>query len=142
MKEVYAQHKKIDDKFLNLFEKKYIIFIEDGTDLKDQLPALPTMTGETRTASIVKNTARDGQSIKSSIEPISAGLKPTGRNLGDKSVISHHTNNDTTIRTFKLPKEQKAGKTVKIDINRYIVKYDFDVASKICPIKSGATYND
>ena len=46
MKEVYSQFKKIDDKFLSLFEKKYIIFIEDGTDLKDQLPSLGSTNTE------------------------------------------------------------------------------------------------
>jgi len=29
-------YKKIDDDFLSLFEKRYILFIEDGTDLKGE----------------------------------------------------------------------------------------------------------
>jgi len=33
-------------------------------------------------------------------------------------------------------------KSIKININKYIAKYDFDVAAKVCPIKSGSTYND
>jgi len=33
-------------------------------------------------------------------------------------------------------------KSIKIDVNRYMIKYDFDVAAKVCPIKSGMTYND
>ena len=28
------KHKRIDDEFLSLFEKRWIIFIEDGVDLK------------------------------------------------------------------------------------------------------------
>jgi len=31
---------------------------------------------------------------------------------------------------------------VKIDINRFRAKYDFDVAKKICPVISGATYHE
>lgn len=33
-------------------------------------------------------------------------------------------------------------KSLKIDVNKFIIKYDFDVASKICPMKSGVEYND
>jgi hypothetical protein len=33
-------------------------------------------------------------------------------------------------------------KQVKIDINRFMAKYDFDIAKKICPTISGATYHD
>lgn len=33
-------------------------------------------------------------------------------------------------------------KSIKIDVNKFIIKYDFDVAARICPIKSGLVYND
>ena len=35
MNELKQQYKKIDDEFLNQFEKRHIIFIEDGVDLQD-----------------------------------------------------------------------------------------------------------
>lgn len=84
-----------------------------------------------------KGTARESVSIKSGHDTRDKGLLHS-----PKSTVVSWRSSEPTKRTFKLPKEQKAGKTIKIDINRYIVKYDFDVASKICPIKSGATYND
>ena len=31
---------------------------------------------------------------------------------------------------------------VKIDIIRYMAKYDFDVARKICPLKGGVQYTE
>ena len=34
LKEIKIKYKKVDDEFLNLFEKRYIIFIENGVDLK------------------------------------------------------------------------------------------------------------
>lgn len=47
---------------------------------------------------------------------------------------------------LRPPREKKAwnhqDKQVKIDINRYQAKYDFDIAKKICPSISGATYHD
>ena len=33
-------------------------------------------------------------------------------------------------------------KKVRIDINPYIAKYDFDIARKICPIKGGANFHE
>lgn len=35
--ELRKRYHKIDDEFLSLFEKRYIIFIEDGTDLMGEL---------------------------------------------------------------------------------------------------------
>ena len=40
IKQVVSQHKKVDDTFLQLFEKRNIIFLEDGTDLKNELGKL------------------------------------------------------------------------------------------------------
>ena len=37
LREVIKQNKKVDDAFLSLFEKRNILFIEDGTDLKGEL---------------------------------------------------------------------------------------------------------
>jgi sRNA-binding regulator protein Hfq len=34
LREIKQQYNKVDDAFLNLFEKRYIIFIENGVDLK------------------------------------------------------------------------------------------------------------
>ena len=34
MADLKSKYKKIDDKFLSLFEKRHIIFVEDGVDLK------------------------------------------------------------------------------------------------------------
>ena len=34
LKEIKIKYNKVDDEFLNLFEKRYIIFIENGVDLK------------------------------------------------------------------------------------------------------------
>ena len=31
---------------------------------------------------------------------------------------------------------------MRIDINKYIAKYDFDVAKKICPMVSGTNYRE
>ena len=31
---------------------------------------------------------------------------------------------------------------MRLDVNRYIVKYDFDVSKRICPLMQGVTYND
>lgn len=36
-KELARRHSKIDDDFLDLFEKRNILFIEDGTDLKGEI---------------------------------------------------------------------------------------------------------
>lgn len=36
-KQLRQRFNKIDDAFLSLFEKKYIIFMQDGTDLKGEL---------------------------------------------------------------------------------------------------------
>ena len=33
-------------------------------------------------------------------------------------------------------------KQLRIDINRYLAKYDFDVAKKICPMVSGTNYRE
>ena len=33
-------------------------------------------------------------------------------------------------------------KKIKIDVNRFRAKYDFDVAKRICPFKGGVQYND
>jgi len=33
-------------------------------------------------------------------------------------------------------------KEVKIDVVRYLAKYDFDVARKICPLKGGVEYTE
>ena len=37
VKELAKKYHKIDDAFLSLFEKKPVIFIEDGTDLKGEI---------------------------------------------------------------------------------------------------------
>jgi hypothetical protein len=34
IQELKKKHNKVDDAFLALFEKRHIIFVEDGTDLK------------------------------------------------------------------------------------------------------------
>lgn len=31
--DIKARYKKIDDDFLNLFEKRFVIFVENGADL-------------------------------------------------------------------------------------------------------------
>lgn len=36
-KDLASKYSKIDDDFLALFEKRYILFIEDGTDLKGEI---------------------------------------------------------------------------------------------------------
>jgi hypothetical protein len=45
-----------------------------------------------------------------------------------------------------LQKKKKAWnhqeKKIKIDVNRYRAKYDFDVAKRICPFNGGVQYND
>ena len=33
-------------------------------------------------------------------------------------------------------------KQLRIDVNKYIAKYDFDVAKKICPMVSGTNYRE
>ena len=85
MADLQKEYKKIDEKFLSLFEKRYIIFIEDGADLKKEL---------------------DQQ--------------------------------EDNRKNFWSHKEKR----LRIDINRYRVKYDFDIAVRICPMRSGVTYND
>jgi len=37
IKEVCKKHNKVDEAFLSLFEKRHILFLEDGTDLKGEL---------------------------------------------------------------------------------------------------------
>jgi hypothetical protein len=82
-----SKYKRIDDKFLDLFEKRYVVFIENGVDLK------------------------------------------------------------TDCKLFGIGKPDKGWdhqeKMVKIDVNRAIVKYDFDVARQIRPtIVSGVEYHE
>jgi hypothetical protein len=36
MNEIKKKYNKISEDFLSLFEKRFIIFIEDGTDLKEE----------------------------------------------------------------------------------------------------------
>ena len=36
MQEIKSKHNKISEEFLALFEKRFIIFIEDGADLKEE----------------------------------------------------------------------------------------------------------
>lgn len=33
-------------------------------------------------------------------------------------------------------------KSMRIDVNKYIAKYDFDIARKICPIMSGNSFRE
>ena len=56
--------------------------------------------------------------------------------------------NMSTAMTKRNPSESKKKawnhqeKRIKIDVNRFRAKYDFDVAVKICPMRSGIAYND
>lgn len=56
-------------------------------------------------------------------------------------VTSHAVGKIEAKKKQKLTAEWTK-KSIKINVNKFIAKYDFDVASKICPIKSGLDYND
>lgn len=52
-------------------------------------------------------------------------------------------NNNEKPPTKKVKKAWNAvEKQLRIDINKYIAKYDFDVAKKICPMVSGTNYRE
>ena len=87
LKELKQKLKSVNDEFLNIFEKRYIVFIENGTDLKNDCY------------------------------------------LFDQKNKQKQWNNQE--------------KMIRIDINRHIAKYDFDVAKKLKPTNmSGVEYHE
>ena len=50
------------------------------------------------------------------------------------------------VSTKNVTKNMKAWnheeKECRIDVMRYLAKYDFDVARKICPLKGGVEYTE
>jgi hypothetical protein len=87
LKDLKRKHKRVDDEFLALFQKRFIIFIEDGTDLKE-----------------------------------------------DCLCFYPHQVDKAWNHKEKM---------LKIDVNWYIAKYDFDVAKKLKPTNmSGVEYHE
>jgi hypothetical protein len=87
LKDLKTKHKFVDNEFLSLFEKRFIIFIEDGADLKADCFC-----------------------------------------FGSEHLEKAWNHKD---------------KMLKIDVNWYIAKYDFDVAKKLKPTNmSGVEYHE
>lgn len=156
MAEVVKLHKRVDDDFLALFEKRHIIFIEDGADLAEELKA--------------GNSPVRGKPREPSADPLSGVAFPRSNQWSiDQQQVSGHTlpaqprknrnvagshviGSQKTVAVKPLLQKNalppapklwtKPQKRIKIDVNKYIAKYDFDIASKICPIRSGVDYND
>ena len=57
---------------------------------------------------------------------------------------SYQTLNATDRPPLKKVKKawNAVEKQLRIDINKYIAKYDFDIAKKICPMVSGTNYRE
>ena len=155
MAEVVKSYKRVDEEFLGLFEKRYVIFIEDGTDLTEELKAGNSPVHhkqKTATSLLPLNTI--SKSHQRSIDHETSGRTTLpaqarkNRNFAGSQVLGSQKN--VTVKPLLLknglppaPKLwTKPQKRIKIDVNKYIAKYDFDIASKICPMKSGVDYND
>ena len=71
------------------------------------------------------------------------GANPSATNY---SKISGSINGDKARKSVTVAKKPKAWdfqhKQVRIDINYYRAKYDFDVAQKICPLQAGALVHE
>jgi len=65
------------------------------------------------------------------------------------AVHSSFGNSYKTLNAYDKPPVRKVKKAwnavekqLRIDINKYIAKYDFDIAKKICPMVSGTNYRE
>lgn len=82
----------------------------------------------------------------------------SGSRIGFKDIQSQKTHHFAPTQASVFERTQKSGsqkapvrkkkawnavvKQLKVDINRYIAKYDFDVGRKICPLQCGENYRE
>ena len=143
----------MNDEFLALFEKRFIVFIEDGTDLADELGSskprddLDSVTINPRANRQIMEKSLDN-SIITQISKKSHGrnfnnskLMSSQKNFTSGSVLSPLGNQGAFVPIVKK-QWNKRQKRIRIDVNKFRAKYDFDVALRVCPMRSGIDYND
>ena len=143
---------------MSQFETRYIIFIEDGTDLKNDCRCFPEVKRQPDEvlSGAVSVAAAEAEEIEEkglasirNTTSFNAGWHPqrlAGVALSE-SMPSKRRNINTVSQSVKgdnrdLRTWNHQEREVKIDIIRYMAKYDFDVARKICPLKGGVQYTE
>lgn len=154
--EIGKRHKEVNDEFLALFEKRYVVFIEDGTDLADELGSSkprddldsvtinPKVSRNMVDQSLENSLITQGTKKSQNRNQINASkFMSSQKNFTSGSLLSPLGNMPTQALVPVIKKQwNKRQKRIRIDVNKFRAKYDFDVALRVCPMRSGIDYND